>query len=203
MAASIAPNGLVTLTLFVQHGANLRSRASLARHTVLLYACAKGVSTDVVDHLLALSDQTSTKQTLRWSQWTEEKEGAMVLAVRSGTFKLVQHLTTTIPEVDKRDVGNYPMKCLAVAIASQTEELGLQLLTLPSVVKAVKDYDECEYQPQYVGPNVLTVATCTVDAMTKRMICVVNHLEELSPDETRRSVFERCTEHERFIAEIF
>jgi len=70
-------------------GASLTTRVASGYH-VLLFACEQGAAPDVIDCLLGWSIKRGG--VFHWDDYTSGRNGALVLAARSGSLALVSHL---------------------------------------------------------------------------------------------------------------
>ena len=175
-------------SLMQKGGASLATRGP-GRHHVLLLACKSGAAPEVIDCLCSWNSKRGG-QNLHWSHCNEDKDGAVVLAARSGSLTLVSHLfSSQTGVVSSYCDSNAPIKVLDAAIRSGNEELVLFLLCNESFKEEVADIDiydsdddSYDSYEQPASTRSIRVKDCVELAYKRQMIQAVCEMSSLGRD---------------------
>jgi hypothetical protein len=124
----------------MQRGASLATRDPYRCH-VLLLACKRGAAPQVIDCLLRWNSKRG--EDLKWYHCNSNKDGALVLAARSGSIELVSHLLSLDEMVDPSSYcdSNAPIKVVDAAITAGNEQLVLLVLRHGKLKDEIYDLD--------------------------------------------------------------
>ena len=133
-----------------------RGSASLAiwdrnsDNNLLMMACAQGVAPQVIDCLLRWNSKLGGEG-LEWRDCNSNFDGALVLAARSGSIDLVQHLLSLdVAAIDLTEGEcNEPIKILEAAIKSNNEKLVLLILRHEKIKNDINDVEETDYDTDW------------------------------------------------------
>lgn len=147
LATKIIPSSkaIILIDALMKNGAALNKRDDCRRH-VLLYACEKGVSSEIFDRILFWNSQRKNNLDRWWSQCNDQKEGIFILACRSSSIDLVKHVASCGIKQNSDFFSmesNMILKGLEVAVKSNNEALALVLHEI-SLQYNVDIYDEHE-----------------------------------------------------------
>ena len=191
------------IDLLMRNNASLAARNDNRMHA-MLYACWQGAPFNVIQRLMYWNDRRGGN-VFRWSHCDTDKNGALVLAVNSGSIRLVKQLLSIPACCD--DDSNNPIKVLRAAINSGNEQLVLLILN-HFKTKSIEitdftmylsdgdddydnydDYDDCyTQQSAYV---TLKVADCVESAFQNRMFKTIEILPYLN-DGVPQTIWQHC-----------
>lgn len=177
------------IDMLMRAGANLETRGPERCH-VLLLACKRGVDPKLVDRILHWNRRRGRNK-LRWSHFDSNKEGALVLAVRSGSLALVNHLF--LREFDQKSewwrcASNHPARVLSAAIETGDEELVLCVIGQDYLKDEFDDFhDSFDYDVNEESFPVksVNVLNCVREAYEKRMFRAVCEMVPIDSLATR------------------
>lgn len=175
-------------------GASLATRG-LDRCHVLLLACKMGAATEVIDCLRSWNSKRGRQEAFTWNHCNTDKDGALVLAARSGSLKLVSHLLA-LDEIDLSECySNAPIKVVDAAIKTSNEQLLLTVLGNQTFKENIDDFDKDDYdhdedeyydsdEEYYSGlgrrNRCIRVDECVKEAYERNMFDAVREMSSLN-----------------------